>query len=306
MTKIKMSIVLSCNGRELRMGPGEDIDITKVTGLESSELDVSLQDNALVDGAIVEGKKILPRPIHIEASFRSNANNALNRARVIRFFNSKYTGTAVITYADTARQIEYELEGWSFAKFVNLDQKLGLVIDLICPDPYLLHTDDFGQNVSNLRATFAFPWRMLSAHTEDPITDYPEEARGMLLGGMPAAYYTRDYTTDLINDGDVPTGLQIRFKATRGAVSNPKILHVASGKYIRLVLDMAQGDELVIDTSERHQTITLNGVNSYQKIDRSSESFLLDVGWNTLEYDADVTPGNLDVFLYYRPKYLGV
>ena len=87
MTVNTLTIELTCNGKTLRMGPGEDIDITAVSGLESSEVEISTSDNALVDGASVDGKKIKPRPIHIEASFRSNKNNPENRAKVIKFFN---------------------------------------------------------------------------------------------------------------------------------------------------------------------------------------------------------------------------
>ena len=62
----------------------------------------------------------------------------------------------------------------------------------------------------------------------------------------------------------------------------------------------------MIDTSDRNQIIELNGVNSYQKIDRLSEPFKLEVGENYLEYDADENYTNLDVMLYYTPLYLGV
>ena len=75
---------------------------------------------------------------------------------------------------------------------------------------------------------------------------------------------------------------------------------------MRVNIVMQQGDVLLIDTIERHQVITLNGVNCYQKIDRKSEPFQLDVGDNYLEYDADVNYTNLDVNLFYTPKYLGV
>jgi hypothetical protein len=75
---------------------------------------------------------------------------------------------------------------------------------------------------------------------------------------------------------------------------------------MRVVVNMAEGDVLTIDTNERNQIITLNGVNCYQKIDRRSTPFLLAVGDNYLEYDADENYTNLDVNLYYTPKYLGV
>lgn len=66
------------------------------------------------------------------------------------------------------------------------------------------------------------------------------------------------------------------------------------------------GDVLLIDTNPRHQVIELNGLNYYHHIDRKSDPFELQVGDNYLEYDADENYTNLDVNLYYRPKYLGV
>lgn len=305
MTRNTITIELTCNGKTLRMGPNEDIDITKVTGLESSELELSTSDNALVDGASVDGKKIKPRPIHIEASFKSNKNNPENRAKVIQFFNPKYTGKALITNMGVSRNIEYELEGWTFGVIKNMDNKLRILIDLICPDPYMLNVDNFGKNMANITPLFAFPWRVLSARVMNKL-GYPAEARGMMLGGMTMGYRTLRKEVVLVNDGDVPTGVQIQFVATRGTVTNPKIANTGTGQYMRVNVEMQQGDVLLIDTNDRHQVIALNGVNYYQHIDRKSEPFKLAVGDNYLVYDADESYTNLDVNLFYTPKYLGV
>jgi len=305
MTRNTITIELTCNGKTLRMGPNEDIDITKVTGLESSELELSTSDNALVDGASVDGKKIKPRPIHIEASFRSNKNNPENRARVIQFFNPKYTGRALITNMGVSRNIEYELEGWTFGTTQNMDNKLRILVDLICPDPYMLNVDNFGKNMANISPLFAFPWRVLPVRATDKL-NYPPKARGLMLGGMTMGYRTLHKEVVLSNDGDVPTGVQIQFIATRGSVTNPKITNTGTGQFMRVKVVMQQGDVLLIDTNDRHQVITLNGVNCYQRIDRQSEPFQLAVGDNYLEYDADGNYTNLDVNLFYTPKYLGV
>lgn len=305
MTRNTITIELTCNGKTLRMGPNEDIDITKVTGLESSELELSTSDNALVDGASVDGKKIKPRPIHIEASFKSNKNNPENRARVIQFFNPKYTGRALIINMGVSRNIEYELEGWTFGTAQNMDNKLRILVDLICPDPYMLSVDNFGKNMANISPLFAFPWRVLATRATGKL-DYPPKARGLMLGGMTMGYRTLHKEVVLSNDGDVPTGVQIQFIATRGSVTNPKITNTGTGQFMRVKVVMQQGDILLIDTNDRHQVITLNGVNCYQRIDRQSEPFQLAVGDNYLEYDADGNYTNLDVNLFYTPKYLGV
>lgn len=305
MTINTLKIELTCNGRTLAMGPGLDIDITEVSGLESSELEISTSDNALVDGVSVDGKKIGKRPIHIEAKFRSGRNNPENRAAVIKFFNPKYTGKALITNMGISRNIEYELEGWTFAKQRNLDARLGIIVDLICPDPYMLNVDNFGRNMAHYTQQFHFPWHSLERRATNK-KDYPERSLGLMLGGMIMGYRTLRKEVVLANDGDVSTGVQIQFIAKRGAVKNPKITNVKTGQFMRVVCDMVIDDILLIDTNPRHQVIELNGVNYYHRIDRRSEPFELEVGDNYLEYDADENYTNLDVNLYYRPKYLGV
>jgi len=305
MTANTLKIELTCNGRTLAMGPGLDIDITKVSGLESSELEISTSDNALVDGVSVEGKKIGKRSIHIEAKFRSGRNNPENRAAVIKFFNPKYTGKALVTNMGISRNIEYELEGWTFADQRNLDTRLGIIVDLVCPDPYMLNVDNFGKNMAHYTKQFHFPWHSLARRAADK-NQYPEKARGLMLGGMITGYRTLRKEVVLANDGDVSTGVQIQFIAKRGTVKNPKITSLQTGKFMRVVCDMAAGDILLVDTNPHHQVIELNGANYYHRIDRRSEPFELEVGDNYLEYDADENYTNLDVNLYYRPKYLGV
>lgn len=305
MTKNSLIIELECNGRKLFMGQGQEMGITAVSGLESSEIEVSTSDNALIDGANVDGKKIKPRHIHIEASFRSNRNNKENRESVIKFFNPKYTGKALITCMGVSRNIEYELEGWTFKTQSNMDQKLAILVDLLCPDPYMLNVDNFGRNMADITKLFAFPWRITKSRMTNKKT-YPAEARGLLLGSMPMGYRTLQKQVVLANDGDVPTGVQIQFVAARGDVTNPKITSVATGQYMRVNVQMKKGDILLVDTNDRHQVIELNGKNYYQHIDRKSDPFSLEVGDNYLEYDADSNYTNLDVNLFYRPKYLGV
>ena len=310
MTYNTLRIVLECNGRKLAMGLGEPLDITAVTGLESSEFEISTSQNALVDGETVDGKKIKARPIHIEARFRSNADNAKNRAEIIKFFNPKYTGKALIVLMGVSRNIEYELEGWTFKKQVNMDENLKILVDLKCPDPYMLNVDNFGQNMARVTPLFAFPWRV-SGHNQVAAYDAVDAGnshylRGCALQGHVASYKVFKSDVLLLNDGDVPTGVQIRFKASRGPVTNPKITNTMTSEFVRVRVAMEQGDELVIDTDEHHQIIELNGVNTYQKIDRHSVPFQLVVGDNYLVYDADSNYTNMDVYLYYRPKYLGV
>ena len=89
-----IDLALECNGKVLQFGraaSGErrEFGITKIEGLESSELEVTTTDNALADGSTVAGKRIMSRVIHLEAALRDDRNNALRRQQIIKFFNPK-------------------------------------------------------------------------------------------------------------------------------------------------------------------------------------------------------------------------
>ncbi len=301
-----IDLTLECNGMTMRFGKSEtgqkrEFGITALTGLESSDLEVSTTDNALVDGSTVDGKRIKNRPIHLEATLRDDKNNETNRQRIIKFFNPKYTGKLTVNHSGTRRNIEYELEGWSFVAENNVHAQLSFVVDLMCPDPFLKNIDNFGQNMADISKHLTFPWRVMKKKAA-----VPDPYKGLALPGQISGYRTLTKEVLLPNDGDVPAGVQIQFIAKRGPCTNPKITLTGSGQFVRVKVAMKQGDMLLVDTNKRHQVIELNGANVYQKIDRLSEPFELEVGNNYLEYDADENYTNLDVRLFYTPLYLGV
>ena len=166
-----LDITLECNGLSMQLGMAQtgekrEFGITNITGIEASELEISTTDNALVDGSTVDGKRIKNRPIHIEATLRDDKNNPASRQRIIKFFNPKYTGKMTINHSGTLRNIEYELEGWSFVARDNVYGQLSFVADLMCPDPFMRNTDNFGKNMAEISKMIAFPWRVVPACME--------------------------------------------------------------------------------------------------------------------------------------------
>ncbi len=300
-------IMLEINGRSIRLGMNElgekqQFGITQVSGLEASEYDISTSENALVDGSTVNGKRIKKRPITIKATARDQKNNPLTRERLISFFNPDYTGKMTVNRNGKQRNIAFEVEGFALAAEKTVDDEVSFIADLICPNPYFKNVDNFGQNMAGKTRLFAFPWRIATRKYADIPKPYKYFGRPWM--GM--SYRTLKQEVALNNDGDVDTSVIIQFIASRGSVSNPKITNVKTGEYMRVICEMAEGDVLEIDTDDHNQTIELNGVNVYQKIDKKSQPFKLAKGENFLEYDADRDYTNLDVKLYYTPLYLGV
>jgi hypothetical protein len=111
------------------------------------------------------------------------------------------------------------------------------------------------------------------------------------------------------NIGDVSCGCEIVFRAL-GTVTNPELLNMDTGEYIRLLTTMSIGDELRVYTHfAGKRVVSVDGstvTNAFSLLDTGSAFFQLAAGVNTLRYDASVNMELLEVSIYYRPQFLGV
>lgn len=290
------------NNQEFYLGKKGDLfypaDIEKINGIEASEYEVLYTKYAVGDGAYLNSKRILPRPMHIEGSVRSTKDSEMVRKQMRRFFNPKFTGMLYIDRNDTQRKIEYEVEGMNFGDG-ELHSELEFFLDIICLSPMWMDVDDFGKNMAEVTPMFIFPWQPLK--TKTVVNEHPR--RG--YAGQVIGYRTLRKWVFLKNDGDVPAGIRIVFRA-RGNVVNPKITLRSTGQFVRIITEMQNGDRIEIDTTNRNQTIKMNDQNIYNRIDRRSQTFEIKPGGDYLEYDADENYTALDVDLFYTPLYLGV
>jgi len=112
--------------------------------------------------------------------------------------------------------------------------------------------------------------------------------------------------TEVNNIGDVESGFRVLFKA-KSSVTNPKIFNVLTGEYIKINYEMAKGDSIEVVNYPEKKSITINSiVNGFKYLDINSDFFTLEVGKNKIGYIADINTINLDVILYYTPRFLGV
>ena len=98
-------------------------------------------------------------------------------------------------------------------------------------------------------------------------------------------------------------GFKIIFKAIKGIAKNIKFSHLGTGEYLEILTDMEQGDKLEISTIEGSKYVKLNKQDIFNSINRQSTFFNISTGDNLLEYSAEEGQTNLDVILYYVPKY---
>ena len=109
----------------------------------------------------------------------------------------------------------------------------------------------------------------------------------------------------LVNDGDKETGIEIVITAKRGAMKNIK-LTLNDDKHIKVNQTLNQWDVLIINTNPRKKSVTLNGVNIINKIDRNSTFFSLRIGKNILKYECEDGATNIDIDVQFYRKFLGV
>jgi hypothetical protein len=126
----------------------------------------------------------------------------------------------------------------------------------------------------------------------------------ILTGGSSGA--TWDWTWDLSWGTVFTTSFFTTNSGTRraewtatipGPVEDPRITHVGEGAHLEFVIDIAAGDELIVDSATR--TVLLNGTsNRYSTLTPDSDWFTLPPGSNELGYSADVGTSTISIVFH--------
>lgn len=277
-----LELTFSSRNKSIEMKKTSEFRVISVEGLEASEYTISTV-NSNQDGSIITYRKIEPREIKVVGDVKKNSNEEINRKALISFFNPKFDGTLRVKRNQTEKKIDYSVSSFRFTNR-KMNEWLQFEIVLECSNPYFESIDNFGKNIASITKQFAFPLAIC-----------PKKIMG---------YKTFNNNVLLLNDGDCETGCEIRIKAAGGVVSNPKVS--LNDKNIAVNVNMSVGDELVINTNMRKKSITLNGENIIQKIDRKSSFFNLNVGDNVMTYESDEGYQDMEVNVYFYKKYLGV
>ncbi len=251
-------------------------NLLEVEGLSYSSASFETSLDATGEGSVVIGSTLNNREISILSKVKLELADYS-----IRFFAPK---KEMILYVGE-RTIKCIVNDSSIIYNTTRRADPNIRINLMCPDPYFYDINDFGENIAGVMPMFGFPWTATIA-------------RGITFG-----YRIYSDTTIFKNKGDKPVGFKIVFVSARGESSGIKFENLLTGEYIKVNIELNQGDKLEISTMYKNIYIRKNGENMLSKVDRISEPFRLDVGDNLLKYSADAGQTNLDAYLYYTPAY---
>lgn len=159
-------------------------------------------------------------------------------------------------------------------------------------DPYIYSADAQKVDIALWKGAFRFPLAI------------PKD-KGIIMG-----YRAPSLIANVKNDGQVSTGMIIRFKAL-GSLSKPSLINVNTYETFKLNSTMQAGDVIEVSTYSRRKRVTLirNGqeLNIFNEVDFEVSKFLqLEIGDNLFRYDAEEGLDNLEVSMTFTPRLLGV
>jgi len=260
--------------------------LTEVDGTGSIAQSINTFKAPNQDGAFFISGTLNMRNITLEGVILTNKEEDAfkYRQRLLHVFSPKTKG--MLIYRN--KRIPALVEEVMFTQ--KSSKRPSFLISLLCPSPFFEAIDELRVELAAWRAKFSF------------LLEIPET--GMEFGVRePSQIITVD------NDGDVPCGCSIKFKAL-ASVTNPELMNVDTGEYMRILKNMEPNEQMIVDTCFAAKRVTSmlgsTKLNAFPYVDTSSTFLQLNVGRNTLRYSAQENMDMLEVTILFRAKYLGV
>lgn len=275
------------DGESITLKQSRPYFLTKIDGTGNIRQTINTFKAPDQDGAFYISSTLDMRNITLEGTVIADTPDEAYELRkhFLNIFSPKLRGT--LLYRE--RQIACVVEEAGFT--VSTRHRIpNFFVSLLCPSPFFETPDEVRQELASWIPMFEFE------------LEIPET--GMEFGmRQPSQIIT------VSNIGDVACGCEIVFRAL-GTVTNPELLNIDTGEYIRLLTTMNAGDEIRVYTHfAGKRVVRVEGsteTNAFSLLDTGSTFFQLAAGQNILRYDASVNMELLEVSLYYRPQFLGV
>lgn len=272
-------------GQSLVISDHDNYALLNITGLNPPTAIIQTNRIANFDGTTFIGSVVNQRNIVITLQLLGEAE--VSRLKLYDVFKIKRKGT----FYYRSDLIEAMIEGYVEAvEVMPMSWPVVAMISLICNKPYFEAMNDIIADVTSIDAHLEFPLELTSV--------------GIELGTLQTLQ-----EVNVINHGDIPVGMIIRFRST-GAVVNPKLLNTQTLEFIELDTTMESGDEITINIEVGQKRIERNrgGViaNLFNSLVIGSTFLQLHEGDNVLYGSASSGSTALLIEVQYRTKYSGV
>ena len=266
--------------------------ITNMDGHTAAGTNISVAVVGGVDGDTVNNVQATARTIIIDLQPRSGVNVEDAKRAILKVVKLKQQGALLWQQNERSVIISGVVESVDMPRWTAATV---MQITLHCEQPFWEDVDDVIQHISEAINLHYF--------TDSPVDMlyFPED-------GLPLGEYDAIRTKSFYNDGDVATGLEINILAHDKA-TNPIIYdqygHYFGVGYAENPLVMEAGDNVVITTHKGRKTVTLNGVNIFDKIKPQSKWLQLETGDNLFSINSDdESITNMSFSLIYKQRYI--
>ena len=259
-----------------------------LTGFEEDlQNSITSTKQTLLHGTTYISNTLNERYITISGVIECNKYSEDLRLKLIRIFNPNLKGKLILQKSNNYyKTIDVYVE-----KVIEPKANKGIIefeISLIALSPFW-QDEIVTEYLALLSPTLKFPLNI-------------PQKRGITFGRRRSIL-----ESEVDNIGDIESGFKVIFKAKGGSVKYPKVYDVYTKQFIKINYEMEKGDILEIINYPELKKVTLNGTeNAFKYLDIESNFFNLKIGHNKIGYIAEENTINLDVILWYSPRYLGV
>ena len=118
------------------------------------------------------------------------------------------------------------------------------------------------------------------------------------------------YKRQIINAGEIATGVTIQLYASTDDVSNPVVYNLTNNTYFGLNIEMKKGDLITITTHFNNKKVTLlrdgETANILYSVQEGSTWLQLESGENEISYSCDKGKNDLVVSVEYTELFEGI
>lgn len=272
-------------GERLNLTQNPKYSVTSIEGLTPPQANINTAVNANFDGSVFRSSRLTDRNIVITLAIEGDAE--ANRIELYKYIKAKKQCT--LYYQNGRRDVS--IVGYVESLNVGIfEQKEIAQISILCPKPYFADVVNTILDMSAVSSGFEFPFSIDSV-------------------GIEFSRVETGHESIVQNLGDVDTGAVIVFHAT-GTASDPVIYNLDTAEFFKVNIDMSAGDLLVISTIKGEKTVTaiLSGIewNYINSMVQGSSWIQFESGANTMLYNADSHPENLECMISFNNLYEGV
>ena len=239
------------------------------------------------------GQRIEARDIDILGNIntRDKAQALELRRQMLKILNPELSGTLTYEYGGFKRVINCRTHGEP--KVERKSVLIQFAIQLECLNPFWREEDEEKEDIASWVAAWEFPCSIEQ-----------DNDKSMIFG-----YRAESVIVDCYNEGDVSTGMRIRFVAL-GTVTKPILLNVDTEEFIQLNVTMQTGDTIEVNTKYGSKGAKLirdgEETDYFRFVDVDSTFMQLAIGDNNFRYDAASGVNSMEVAIFYNKEYLGV